>query len=155
MNDGVKKKLFYHTVYIYVLCCNFMLSIGKFLCPHTHTIKILYCVLFFWLLHLLLFFCPYLRMCFCLFCVRTSFFEFLCAYTFFILLSGSFVHACLCTMLRFHLFRLCAKMCVHFSFFFFFFFFCLFFFSFFFVLFSVLCIGGVSREGFFRHRLIE
>ena len=134
--------MFYHTVYIYVLCCNFMLSIGQFLCPHTHTIKIVYCVLFFWLLRLLLFFCPYLRMCLCIFYVRASFFELLCAYTVFVHLSGSFVHACLCTMLRFHLFRLCAKMCVHF-------------FIFFIFLSVSFSLCRVSREGFFRHRMID
>ena len=58
-----------------------------------------------------------------------------CVYIF-VHLSGSFVHACLCTMLRFHLFRHCAKMCVQsFSF--------LFFFSFFFL--SCAKVGFLAR----------
>ena len=32
--------------YIYVLCCNFNQSIGKCLCPHTYTIKIVYSVFY-------------------------------------------------------------------------------------------------------------
>ena len=37
--------MFDYIVYIYVLCCNVIQSIGKFLCPHTETIKILYSVI--------------------------------------------------------------------------------------------------------------
>ena len=40
LNDSVK--LCFTILCTHVLCCNFMQSIGKFLCPHTQTIKILY-----------------------------------------------------------------------------------------------------------------
>ena len=39
MNE-LSETLFYDIVYIYVLCCNYLHSIGKFLCPHTQTIMI-------------------------------------------------------------------------------------------------------------------
>ena len=44
MYEGLCETLFWYITYIYVLCCNFMKSMGKCLCPHTYTITILYSV---------------------------------------------------------------------------------------------------------------
>ena len=46
MFKRLSKTLFYYILCIYVLCCNFNQLIGKFLCPHTETIKTMYFVFY-------------------------------------------------------------------------------------------------------------